>query len=55
MHANFEHFVDERLATVVGDGDRGRAWAAETLVRELGKHSVRIRARLTALGEAEEA
>jgi hypothetical protein len=56
MQANFELFIDERLALrVKWAGDRGRARAAEALVRELGKYSARIRARLSALGEAEEA
>jgi hypothetical protein len=31
------------------------AWAAKTFVGEFGEHSVRIRARFSALGEAEEA
>jgi hypothetical protein len=36
-------------------GDRGRTWAAETLVGEFGERSVRILVLLPALGEAEEA
>jgi hypothetical protein len=36
-------------------GDRGRAWATETLAGQLKEHAVRNGARMSALGEAEEA
>jgi hypothetical protein len=36
-------------------GDRGRAWATESIVGQVRENTVRIRGRLSALGEAEEA
>jgi hypothetical protein len=58
MQANFERSVDERLAYLIQWPEIavGRGWQNQTLVGELfGEHSVRVRARLPALGEAEDA
>jgi hypothetical protein len=56
MKADLQCAVDERLAEPIQwAGDRGRAWATEAFVGQFGEDAVRIRARLSALGEAEEA
>jgi hypothetical protein len=55
--ANLQSAVGENVAErIQWAQDRGRSGAAETFVREFGEDAVRhIRARLSALGEAEEA
>jgi ribosomal protein S12 methylthiotransferase accessory factor YcaO len=56
MKADFKCAVDERLAyRIQWAGNRCRAWAAEAFVGQFGKDADRIRARMSALGEAEEA
>jgi hypothetical protein len=56
MKADFKCAVDERFAErIKWAGDRGRALATETLVGQFSKSEVRICARLSALGETEEA
>jgi hypothetical protein len=56
VKADFKRSVDESLAKCVQwAGDRGRAWTIEELVGQFCEDAVRICARLSALGEAEEA
>jgi hypothetical protein len=56
VKADFKRSVDESLAKrIQWAGDRGRAWATEALVGQFRENAVRTRARLSALGEAEEA
>jgi hypothetical protein len=56
VKADLKRSVDESLAKrVQWAGDRGRTWATETFVGQFNVHAVRIRARMSALGEAEEA
>jgi hypothetical protein len=56
VKADFKRAVDESLAErILWAGDRGRAWATKALVAQFSEDAVRICARLTALGEAEEA
>jgi hypothetical protein len=56
VKADLKRSVEESLAKrFQWAGDSGRARATETLVGQFREHSVRISARLSALGEAEEA
>jgi hypothetical protein len=56
VETDFEGAVDESLAQRIQlAGDRGRPWATEALVGQFKEEAVHIRARLSALGEAEEA
>jgi hypothetical protein len=56
VKADLKRSVDESLAKrIQWAGDHGRAWATETLVGQFREHAVRTSARLSALGEAEEA
>jgi hypothetical protein len=56
VKADFKRAVDESLAErIKWAGNRGRAWATEALVGQFSEDAVRICARLSALGEAEEA
>jgi hypothetical protein len=56
MKDDLQGAVDERLAQCIEWArDRGRSWAAEMFVCENNEDTVRLRARLSALSEAEEA
>jgi hypothetical protein len=56
VKAHLKWSIDESLAKrIQWAEDRGRARATKMLVGQFREHAVRIRARMSALGEAEEA